>query len=187
MKKTFLTAVMFGLSSAVFAADTYTIDATHTFPSFEINHLGFSTQRGRFNSTKGKVTLDIANKKGSVEVIIDAKSIDTGFEKLEEHLRGEDFFNVEKFPTLTFKSTNIGFKDDKPAFIEGNLTLLATTKPVTLTVNYFNCGTNPINKKFECGIDASTSIKRSEFGMATYVPAVGDEVKITIQAEAIKD
>ncbi|EIJ44217.1 hypothetical protein BegalDRAFT_3399 [Beggiatoa alba B18LD] len=186
MKKTLLSAVLLGLSTTVFAADTLTIDSTHTFPSFEINHMGFSTQRGRFNSTKGTVVLDTQKKTGSVDIVIDATSIDTGLAKLEEHLRGEDFFNVEKFPTLTFKSTSVNFKDDKPAFIEGNLTLLGTTKPVTLTVNYFNCGTNPITKKYHCGVDATTSIKRSEFGMSTYVPAVSDEVKISIQAEAFK-
>lgn len=169
------------------AADSYTIDPRHTFPAFEVNHLGFSTQRGRFNSTTGKIVLDRAAKTGSVELAIDAASIDTGLDKLEEHLRSEDFFNVAKYPKLTFKSKEVKFNGDKPASVSGDFTLLGVTKPVTLTVTAFNCGVHPINKKDVCGADATATIKRSEFGMTKYVPGVGDEVKLNIQVETIKD
>lgn len=187
MKKTFITMLLAALAAAPALADNYTIEPSHTFPSFEINHLGFSTQRGRFNKTEGKVTLDPAKQTGAMDITIDASSIDTGLAKLEEHLRAEDFFDVNKYPTLSFKSTKVSFNNDKLASVEGELTLHGITRPVTLKINSFNCGVHPMNKKNVCGVDAETTIKRSEFGMGKYVPAVGDDVKILIQAEMTKD
>ena len=111
----------------------------HTFPSFELSHLGYSIQRGRFNTTAGKITLDTAAKKGTADITIDAASVDTGFDKLEEHLRGEDFFNVAKHPTITFKGDKFTFEGDKVKSVAGNLTILGVTRPVTLTASYFNC------------------------------------------------
>jgi len=172
---------------ALAAPESYSVDSRHTFPSFEVNHLGFSTQRGRFNKTTGKITLDREAKTGTVEIEIDAASVDTGLDKLEEHLVGEDFFDVAKHPTLTFKSRSMTFNGDKPASVAGDFTMLGVTKPVTLTINAFNCGVHPINKKNVCGADASATLKRSEFGMTKYVPGVSDEVKLHIQVEAFKD
>ncbi len=172
---------------ALAAPESYSLDSRHTFPSFEVNHLGFSTQRGRFNKTTGKVTLDREAKTGSVEVEIDAGSVDTGLDKLEEHLVGEDFFNVAKYPTLAFKSRSMTFSGDKPASVSGDFTMLGVTRPLTLTIHAFNCGVHPINKKNVCGADASATLKRSEFGMTKYVPGVSDEVMLKIQVEAFKD
>lgn len=169
------------------APESYSVDPRHTFPSFEVSHLGFSTQRGRFNKTTGKITLDREAKTGTVEIEIDAASVDSGLDKLEEHLRSEDFFNAAKYPTLTFKSTGMTFNSDKPASVTGDFTMLGVTRPVTLTVHAFNCGVHPINKKDVCGADVSATIKRSEFGMTKYVPGVSDEVKLQIQVEAFKD
>ena len=165
----------------------YTIDSTHTFPSFEIGHMGFSTQRGRFNKTTGSIVLDLAAKKVSVDISIDANSIDTGLDKLEDHLRNEDFFNTAKFPTIAFKSTGSTFKGDKLATLNGDLTLHGVTKPVTLTVNAFHCAHAPMYKKDVCGADAVTTIKRSDFGMAYAIPAVDDQVKLMIQIESHKN
>jgi len=188
MKKKLVAILFAGLTaSPAIAADNFTIDPTHTFPGFEINHLGFSTQRGRFNSTKGTVSLDSANKAGSVDITIDASSIDTGLAKLEEHLKGEDFFDVKKFPVITFKSKKVNFNGDKPASIEGDFTLHGVTKPLTLVVSSFNCGTHPMTKKNVCGTEVSSSIKRTEFGISKYAPSLGDEVRLVIQAEMIKD
>jgi len=172
---------------ALAAPESYTVDSRHTFPSFEVNHLGFSTQRGRFNKTTGKITLDREARTGTVEIEIEAASVDTGLDKLEEHLVGEDFFNVAKHPTLTFKSRSMTFSGDKPSSVAGDFTMLGVTKPVTLTISAFNCGVHPINKKNVCGADASATLKRSEFGMTKYVPGVSDEVKLQIQVEAFKD
>lgn len=175
------------LAVPVIAADSYTIDARHTFPSFEINHLGFSTQRGRFDKTSGKLTLDLAAKSGSIDVVIDANSIDTGLEELHKHLKGEDFFDTAQYPTLSFKSKSLKFEGEQLVGADGELTLHGVTKPVSLKVDAFKCAPHPMNKKPMCGANAITTIKRSEFGMSKYVPAVSDEVKIAIQIEAVKD
>ncbi len=168
------------------AADTYTIDPSHTYPSFEISHLGFSTMRGTFDATSGSVTLDPAAKTGSIEISIDTASIDTGHAKRDDHLKSEEFFNVAKFPAMTYKATKLKFNGDKLVGADGELTLLGVTKPVSLTLTAFNCGPHPMTKKPVCGANATAVIKRSEFGMTTYVPAVGDEVKISIEVEANK-
>ncbi|MBI4745199.1 MAG: polyisoprenoid-binding protein [Deltaproteobacteria bacterium] len=186
MKKIFMTILLAALAAAPALADNYTIDPSHSFPSFEINHMGFSTQRGRFNKTEGKATLDPAKQAGTVDITIDASSIDTGLAKLEEHLRAEDFFDVNKYPTLSFKSKMVSFNGEKPASIEVELTLHGVTRPVALKVNSFNCGVHPMTKKNVCGADAETTIKRSEFGMGKYVPAVSDDVRIIIQTEMTK-
>lgn len=175
------------LTAPVWAADTYTIDPTHTWPVFEVNHLGFSTQRGRFNKSSGKITLDSAAKKGSVELVIDAASLDMGFDKWDEHMKSDDFFNVEFFPTMSFSSNKLVFDGDKVVAAEGSFTLLDITRPMTLSVSNFRCAPHPMNKKFTCGADITTTLKRSEFGMTKFVPAVSDEVKIFVPVEAIKD
>lgn len=185
--KTLFAALALAVPFAAVAADSYTVDPTHTYPSFEVNHLGFSITRGSFDKSEGKITLDTAAKSGSIMITVDTTSINTGLAKRDDHLRSEDFFNVAKFPTMTFKSTKLRFSGDKVVGADGDLTLLGVTKPVTLNVDWFACGTHPINKKSVCGANATTTIKRSEYGLAAYVPAVGDEVKIAIQVEAFKD
>jgi polyisoprenoid-binding protein YceI len=169
------------------AAESFSVDSRHTFPSFEVNHLGFSIQRGRFNRTSGKITLDTAEKKGSVDITIDAASIDTGLDKLEQQLRGEDFFNVARHPAITYKSEAFIFEGDKVKSVAGNLTLLGVTRPVTLTAAYFNCADHPMTKKKACGGDFVATIKRTDFGMKYAVPAVADEVTLRIQVEAFRD
>jgi polyisoprenoid-binding protein YceI len=175
------------LVAPAFAADSYTIDTTHTFPVFEINHLGFSTQRGRFDKTSGKITLDIAAKSGSVDLTVDTTSLDMGFDTWKQHLSAEGFFDTAKFPTMSFKSNKLIFEGDKLVGAEGSFTLLGVTKPLKLTVSNFRCGSNPMNKKAMCGADIAATINRSDFGMTKFLPAVGDEVKITSPVEAYKD
>jgi polyisoprenoid-binding protein YceI len=175
------------MTAGAIAADSYTIDSRHTLPTFEINHLGFSTQRGRFNSASGKIMLVPSQSSGSIEVTIDTASIDMGLEAWDKHMRGEDFFNVEQFPKMTFKSTKLTFDGDKLIGAEGELTLLGVTKPVRLDVKGFACGTHPINKKALCGVDVSATIKRSEFGMTKYLPGISDIVYIEIPVEAFRD
>jgi len=169
------------------AAESYTIDPNHTWPMFEVNHLGFSTQRGRFNVTSGKITLDTAAKKGGVDMTIGTASLDMGFEKWDEHMKSADFFNAEQFPMMRFTSDKLVFDGDKVVAAEGSFTLLGVTKPMTLTVNNFRCAPHPMNKKQTCGADISATLKRSEFGMTKYVPGISDEVKISSPVEAIRD
>jgi polyisoprenoid-binding protein YceI len=180
-------AISFTLPLSALAADSYTVDPFHTFPHFTINHLGFSTMHGRFDKSSGKVTLDRAAKNGSVEIAIETASVSTGYVKRDEHLRSPDFFNAAEFPNITFKSTAMHFKGDVPASVDGNLTISGVTKPVTLTIDEFNCGTNSMNKKDECGAAASAQIRRSDFGVKYGLPAVGDDVKLVFEIEAIKD
>lgn len=172
--------------TAAAAPETYIIDPRHTFPSFEVGHLGFSTQRGRFNITSGTIVLDRAKQTANVDIKIDATSISTGLAKLEDHLKSPDFLDAAKHPTITFKSTGARFAGDKLTALDGTLTMRGISKPATLTVTSFFCGMNPIMKKPACGADATATIKRSEFDIKYGLPAIGDEVKLLIQVEAHK-
>lgn len=184
---TVIIAIAALLSAPAHAADSYTIDPTHTWPVFEVNHLGFSTQRGRFNKSGGKITFDAAAKKGSVELVIETASLDMGFDKWDEHMKSDEFFNVAKFPAMRFVSDKLVFDGDKVVSAEGSFTLLGITKPLTLTVNNFRCAMHPMAKKPACGADIAATLKRSEFGMIKYVPMVSDEVKISVPVEALRD
>jgi len=188
MKRTVAAAVLAAFALPAFAAvETYTIDPRHTFPAFEVSHFGMSLQRGRFNKTTGKISVDREAKSGTVEVTIDAASVDTGEPKLGEHLRAADFFNAAAHPNITFKGTKFTFDGDKVKSVDGDLTMLGVTKPVTLAAQHFNCGNHPMNKKAMCGAEFTTTIKRSEWGMKYAVPAVADDVLLRINVEAYRD
>ena len=174
-------------TSAFAAPETYGIDATHTFPSFSYSHFGLSTQLSKFEKTSGTVTLDKAAKTGAVDITIDMTSVNTGYATFNEHIQGEDFLDTAKYPTATFKSTKVTFDGDKPATIDGELTIKGVSKRVTLTVNHFATMPHPMLKKDAIGANASTVIKRSEFNAGKYAPNVGDEVTITVSLEAIKN
>ncbi len=177
-----------GISVNAQAVETYTIDSSHTYPNFEVDHLGFSTTHGRFNKTEGKLTIDWANNSGSVDITIDAASVDTGHQKRDDHLRNADFLNVVEFPQITYKSSNVTIKDNKSATVEGQLTIMGISKPVTLDVESINCGPHPMKKGTHvCGFDATGSFKRSDFDVKYALPAVGDELKLKIQVEAHRD
>ena len=168
------------------APETFVLDGTHTFPRFSYSHFGYSQQLSRFDKTTGTVVFDKAAKTGSVDVTIDTTSVDTGYATFNEHIQGEDFLDTAKFPTATFKSTKVVFDGDKPVTVEGNLTIKGVTKPVTLTVTSFQAMPHPMVKKDAIGANAFTVIKRSEFNAGKYAPYVGDEVRIDIALEAIK-
>lgn len=188
MKKFALIAIAAALSTSAFAApETFVIDNGHTFPSFSYSHLGYSIQTSRFNKTTGKVVMDKAAKTGSVDVVIDMKSVDTGSALFNEHIQGEDYLDTAKFPTATFKSTSVKFDGDKPAAVEGNFTMKGVTKPVTLKISGFHAMPHPMAKKDAIGANATTTVKRTEFNAGKNVPYVGDDVTITIAIEAIKE
>jgi polyisoprenoid-binding protein YceI len=185
--------IVFGVliaAAAVPAAaepETFTIDPNHTFPSFEVSHMGISVQRGRFNKTSGRITIDTSARAGSGEILIDATTIDTGHPKLGEHLRSADFFNVAKYPTIAFKATGFRFDADKVKSVTGDLTILGVSRPATLDAVTYNCAPHPLTKKKVCGGDFVATIKRSDYGMTKGIPAVSDEVTLRINVEAIKD
>ena len=188
MKRIAIVALAAGLALPALAApETYVIDTNHTLPRFEYSHFGYSTQTSRFDKTSGKITIDRVAKTGSADVIIDVNSVNTGSEVFNGHLKGEDFFDAAKFPTITFKSTAFKFEGDKPVAIDGNLTVKGVTKPVTLAVSSFLCMPHPLAKKDACGANATTRIKRSEFNNGKYAPYVSDEVTLIIPVESIKE
>ena len=172
-------------TSALAAPVTYSVDGTHTFPRFSYSHFGYSTQLSSFSKTTGKVVFDAEAQKGSVDIVIDMKSVNTGFADFNEHIQGEDFLDTAKFAQATFKSTKVVFEGDKPQSIEGQLTIKGVTKVVTLTVTSFQAMPHPMLKKPALGANAFTVIKRSEFNAGKYAPYVGDEVRIDIALEAI--
>jgi polyisoprenoid-binding protein YceI len=167
------------------AAEVYEVDPNHTYPSVEVSHMGISKFAGKFKKTKGTITLDRSAKTGSVDITIDTSSVDFGHDKLDEELRGADWFNVAKFPTATYKGT-IKFEGDEPKEIDGQLTLLGVTKPVKLEIEDFKCIQHPMYKKQVCGADAEGEFDRSDFGMKKGVEFGGGKVELEIQVEGLK-
>jgi len=178
------------------APESYTMDPYHTYPYFIVSHFGVGNMMGRFDKTTGKVTLDTAAKTGTVDLAVETATITTGDNERgsrprarDEHLRTADFFNVAESPRMTYKGTATRFNGDTPAQIDGQLTLLGVTRPLTLTVENWKCMPDPRTKgqRYFCGGNASGTIKRSEFGMKFGIPAVSDEVKLMIMLEGFRD
>ncbi len=169
---------------ALAAPVTYTVDGSHTFPRFSYSHFGYSTQLSSFGKTTGTVVFDAQAKTGAVDIVIDTTTVNTGFADFNGHIQGEDFLDTAKFPKATFKSTKVVFEGDKPASIEGQLTIKGVTKPVTLTVTSFQAMPHPMMKVPALGANAFVTIKRSEYNAGKYAPYVGDEVRIDIAIEA---
>jgi polyisoprenoid-binding protein YceI len=175
-------------ASGAAAEDIYSLDPVHSQPIFEVKHMGFSIQRGSFGKATGKVTLDRAARKGTIDVTIDTTSIKTIDPRLDAHVKGEDFFNVAKYPTMVYRSSNLIFDGERVVGAEGELTMLGVTRPVALKVANFVCGDHPMNRKGMCGAEVTATIKRSEWGMNYGIPkAVGDDVRIIVPVEAYKE
>ena len=181
-----LLAVLASASASSFAAN-YNIDPSHTYPSFEADHMGISFWRGKFTKSSGKMSYDAKAKTGSVEVTIDTSSVDFGHAKMNEHAKAPDIFNVAKFPTATFKGAKLNFDGDKLTSVDGELTLRGVTKPLSLKINKFKCREHPMLKREVCGADASAEFNRTDFGV-NYGIAYGfaPEVRLQIQIEAVK-
>jgi len=189
MKKLLLASLLAASCGAAVAAPvTYNLDPAHTYPSFEADHMGgLSVWRGKFTKSSGTVVLDREAKTGTVEVNIDAASIDFGQAKMNEHAKSEELFDVAKFPTAVFKGKLAKFSGDAPTEVQGELTLHGVTKPVTLHIDQFLCKPHPMLKREVCGADASATINRKDFGVA-YGEAYGFkmDVKLKIQVEGLK-
>ena len=177
-----------GAATAAVAADIYSIEPNHTYPSFETDHFGgLSTWRGKFTKSGGTITLDRVAKTGTVEITIDTDSIDFGNAKMNEHAMSAEMFDVVKFPKAVYKSSSIQFKGDKPAAVNGELTLHGVTRPVKLVIDRFKCMQHPMFKREVCGANAIATFNRSDFGIS-YGTQMGfnPEVKLAIQVEALK-
>ena len=179
-----LLAALASLAALPVAAAEYAIDPAHTYASFEIDHLGFSTQRGLFTRSSGTLHFDPEAAAGEVDIRIAAASIETGLALRDDVLRGPDWFDVESHPDILFRSRQMIFEDGRLVAVDGTLVLLGTMRPVRLEVARFKCGLNLAIRKRGCGADATTSFRRSDFGLSNGVPFVGDEVRLRIQIEA---
>ncbi len=178
----------FAAGAAMANASTYNIDPTHTYPSFEADHLGgLSKWRGKFDKSSGVVTLDRAAKSGTVEIKIDAASIDFGNNKLNEHAKSPEMFDVQAFPEATYKGKFSKFNGDVPTEVDGVLTLHGVSKPVKLEIKEFKCIQHPMLKREACGADAVAQFSRADFGI-DYGAKYGfkQDVKLAIQVEAVK-
>lgn len=173
--------------SAAAQIETYDFDKAHTQILFFVNHLGFSNSQGEFHDYDGHFTFNRGEpEKSKIDVTIKTDSIDMDDEKWDDHMKNEDFFNVEKFPTMTFKSTGIEVTGENTAKITGDLTLLGVTKPVTLDVTHNKSAKHPFGEKFVAGFSAHATLKRSDFGMNYGLPMVGDDVEIRIEVEGVR-
>ncbi len=172
-------------ASAFAAPVTYVLDPSHTFPSFEADHMGgLSVWRGKFDSSSGKVVYDKAAKTGSIDVTVNMSSINFGVPKLDEHAKSAEIFDVAKYPTATYTGKFTKFNGSSPTEAQGTLTMHGVTKPVTLIINSFLCKPNPMSKKEVCGADASATFNRADFGV-NFGEKYGfkQEVKLQIQVE----
>jgi polyisoprenoid-binding protein YceI len=163
-------------------AGSYALDKAHTQVNWQVNHFGFNDYFGLFGDITGTLDIDPANPSAAkVNVEIPIGSVATSSTGLTNHLKTPDFFDVAKFPNARFVSTSVTV-DGQRAMIKGDLTMLGVTKPVELEARFEGAGANPMNKKATIGFHASTTIKRSDWGMTKYIPMVGDEVKLRISA-----
>ncbi len=170
---------------ALAAPETYVVDSNHTFPSFEVSHAGgFTTTRGMFLKTTGKVVIDRAAKSGSIEIVVDTASLTTGHARRDDIVR--ESFRTAEFPQMIYRAERLQFNGDTLSGADGELTLLGVTKPVALMVTSFKCRPHPVNKKDQCGADGSALIRRSDFGLKS-TGGTGDEVKILFQIETYKE
>jgi polyisoprenoid-binding protein YceI len=191
MKKSFLKIIMAAAIATsfltpVYAADNYTIDSSHSYVLWHISHFGFSNPSGKW-LVNGNVVLDEKNPKNSkVNITIDMSGIITGIPKLDEHLKKDVFFDVEKYPTATFVSDKVTLTGKHTAKVHGVLTVHGVSKPVTLDIKLNKLDVSPITEKKTAGFTGSTTLKRSDYNITTYLPGLGDEVKIEIEAEANK-
>jgi polyisoprenoid-binding protein YceI len=183
----FITLLPALLLSAPALAATYVFDASHTYPLFEIDHLGFSIQRGQFDRVRGTLEYDPLQRSGAVDIEIDASSLDSGHDERDAILKGPGWFDVNRFPVITYRGKQLVFEGDRPVAIDGELTMLGVTQPLRLEINRLKCGLNLAARKRGCGADASGVLRRSQFGLRNGLPFVGDEVRLRIQAEAYQE
>ncbi len=173
-------------SLPAWSTESFILDPGHTFPSFEIRHQGVSVMRGKFNRSQGRVVLDPEGQGSSIEVVVDPTSVDTGHEGLNQKLLGSNFFNAGQFPEIRFNASNLEFKDGKPVRATGNLSMLGVSMPVQLDIRDYACTRQFLTLRPLCGADVHAVIKRSDFGMDYGIPLIGDEVRLAIEVEGIR-
>lgn len=168
-------------------ADHYRVDPTHSSVYFAADHLGFSFQRGRFDRLSGQLDINLESKTGYVEIAVETASLSSGNEERDKRLKGSGFFDVEQFPAINFVSQRFDWKAQNLVGVEGELTLLGVTRTIYINVSRFKCGFHLFDLARACGAEGNLSIKRSDFGMDSWLSVIADEVQITLQIEAIHD
>lgn len=161
----------------------YQVDPYHTQAVFSVSHLGFSNYSGIFSGVTGSLRLNPARlSESKIDISIPVNSVTTTANKLTEELKGDQWFNAAQFPAATFVSTKIVATGEGTADISGDFTLHGVTRPLLLSAHFIGAGINPMTKTYTVGFEASATIKRSDFDVKTYLPLIGDEVKLNIAA-----
>ena len=175
------------LSAGAAQAANYTVDPTHTFATFEISHFGASVNRARFDKKEGTIEFDRAAKTGKVDISLDMTSVNSGTAAFDKHLQSADIFNAAQFPKARFVSDKFVFDGDKVTEVQGQLTLLGKTQPVSFKANQFNCYESPMLKREVCGGDFEATIDRAAFGVNYGIDwGFPKNVRIVLQVEAVK-
>lgn len=165
-------------------AGTYVLDPGHSKITWSLSHFGFSTYVGQFAKVDGTLTVDPKTPTAAkLDVTVDTASLGTLNPALDTHVKSPDFLDVAQFPQATFKATSVKVTGETTADITGDLTLHGVTKPVVVHATFNQAGVNPIDKKYSLGFDGEAVLKRSDFGVKTYVPYIGDEVTLKIETE----
>ncbi len=163
----------------------YKLDPHHSSVSWTANHFGFSNPSGKFSEIEGSLILNEKNPtKSSINVVIKTNNLTTGYDKFDNHLKSDDFFNVEKYPTATFVSKKVTITGKNTAKVLGDLTLMGVTKPIVLNVKLNKLAIHPFLQKKTAGFTATANVKRSDFGINYGIPSIGDVIKILIESEA---
>ncbi|HTV85209.1 MAG TPA: YceI family protein [Dyella sp.] len=188
--RTFRYVMLAGLLGAAMSAQaapvTYKLDPSHTMVLFSWNHLGFSHPVADIGIGEGTLVFDAQNPaNSSVDVTMPLANLDTHVPALDKHLKEPDFFDADKYPTITFKSTSVKPLGGNQYEVTGNLTVHGVTKPVTLNATLNKSGVHPLHKVQAIGFDATGTLNRSQFGLGAYVPMVSDEIKLNITTEAL--
>lgn len=160
---------------------SYVVEPQHTQIEFAVSHMGFTTYFGRFSNASGTLSLKPKDPAGStLHISVPADSISTTSGKLDAELKGDQWFNAAKYPQIVFQSTSVKQTGAGKADVMGQLTMHGVTRPVTLHAHFMGAGVNPLDKKYTVGFEASGAVKRSDFGINTYVPLIGDQVSLTL-------
>jgi polyisoprenoid-binding protein YceI len=168
------------------APEAYRVETELSSTNFAVTHLGISKQRGHFGRTEGSIVLDAEEHTGFFDLTVDATTIDTGFGVRDAWLRGDDMFDVARFPVIRFQSTQLVFNQDRLIGIAGVLTLHGVTRPVVLKIERMQCGLIPGSGREGCGAGATSAIKRSDFGLTYAMGLVGDDIDLTFEVVAYR-
>jgi len=181
------TAAPANVDPSVVTAGRYIVEPLHTRVQFTVSHMGFTDCYGDLTGASGALKLDPKNVGATaLDISIPTASVSTTSAKLDGELRSAQWFDADRFPTIRFVSTKVVRNGERDAKITGNLTFHGVTRPVTLKANFNGVGTNPLDKSYTIGFNATTTLKRSDFGVKTYVPLIGDSTELRISAAFVR-